>query len=105
MEEVAGVRLGGLNNLLFDSRYKEIMALSNEPDDPTDFKDHIRDEAAKRFIPLKRTQVKYDTEQLIREIRALLKINAEIFTLVWIMLLMTILLYILQHSQGLLLTK
>jgi hypothetical protein len=56
------------------------MASSNEPDDPTDFKDHIRDEAAKRFIPLKRTHVKYETEQLIREIRALLKINAEIFT-------------------------
>jgi hypothetical protein len=57
-----------------------IMASSNEPDDPTDFKDHIRDEAAKRFIPLKRTHVKCETEQLIREIRALLKINAEIFT-------------------------
>jgi hypothetical protein len=41
----------------------EIMTLSNEPDDPTDFKDHIRDEAAKRFIPFKRTHEKYDIEQ------------------------------------------
>ena len=52
-----------------------------EPDDPLEYVNHIREEAGKRFVTTGRSRknVNLDIEQNIREIRALLKINDEIF--------------------------
>lgn len=54
---------------------------SNEPEDPADFFPHIRNESGKRFSTTNRNKGEHnsDIEQNVREIRALLKINAEIF--------------------------
>mmetsp|Transcript_18028 Transcript_18028/g.36181 ORF Transcript_18028/g.36181 Transcript_18028/m.36181 type:complete len:300 (+) Transcript_18028:89-988(+) len=49
-----------------------------EPEEPLDFVTHIREKAQKRFAS-RRKNVNYDIEQNVREIRALLNINAEIF--------------------------
>jgi len=49
-----------------------------EPEEPLDFVAHIREKAQKRFAS-RRKNVNYDIEQNVREIRALLNINAEIF--------------------------
>ena len=52
-----------------------------EPDDPLEYVNHIREEAGKRFVTTgRRNNVNLDIEQNVRrEIRALLKINDEIF--------------------------
>ena len=51
-----------------------------EPEDPLEYANHIREEAGKRFNKsIKKKNVNLDIEQNIREIRALLKINDEIF--------------------------
>ena len=49
-----------------------------EPDEPLDYIAHIREKSAERFVSRKKN-VNYEIEQNVREIRALLKINAEIF--------------------------
>jgi len=50
------------------------------PDDPEEYITHIREKSGKRFESTGRKKnVNYDIEQNVREIRALLKINAEIF--------------------------
>ena len=57
-----------------------------EPDDPLEYVNHIREEAGKRFVTTgRRNNVNLDIEQNVREIRALLKINDEIFgrCIVW----------------------
>jgi hypothetical protein len=51
------------------------------PKGPLECINHIREEAGKRFVaPGNVENVNYDIEQNFREIRALLKINAEIFS-------------------------
>ena len=52
-----------------------------EPEDPLEYANYIREEAGKRFSKSikKKKNVNLDIEQNIREIRALLKINDEIF--------------------------
>ena len=54
---------------------------SNELEDPAEFIGYIRNEGGKRFSPTKRSKGdrNSDIEQNVREVRALLKINAEIF--------------------------
>ena len=54
---------------------------SNELEDPAEFIGYIRNEGGKRFSPTKRSKGEHnsDIEQNVREVRALLKINAEIF--------------------------
>lgn len=49
-----------------------------EPEDPLEFVTHVRDKAQKRFVS-RRKNIIYDIEQNVREIRALLNINSEIF--------------------------
>ena len=54
----------------------------NEPKDPVDpleYVNHIREEVGKRFVTTGRNNVNLDIEQNVREIRALLNINDEIF--------------------------
>jgi hypothetical protein len=60
---------------------KAKLSSSNEPEDPIDFVGHIRNESGKRFSTTKRSKGEHnsDIEQNVREVRALLKINAEIF--------------------------
>ena len=56
-------------------------ASEDSPKDPLECINHIREEAGKRLNdPGSRDNVSYDIEQNFREIRALLKINAEIFS-------------------------
>ena len=51
-----------------------------EPEDPLEYVNHIREEAGKRFVTTGRKKnVSLDIEQNVCEIRALLKINDEIF--------------------------
>ena len=54
---------------------------SNELEDPAEFIGYIRNEGGKRFSATKRSKREHnsDIEQNVREVRALLKINAEIF--------------------------
>ena len=49
-----------------------------DPVDPLEFVTHVRDKAQKRFMS-RRKNVTYDIQQNVREIRALLNINSEIF--------------------------
>ncbi len=49
-----------------------------EPEEPLEFVTHVRDKAQKRFVS-RRKNINYDIEQNVREIRALLNINSEIF--------------------------
>ena len=60
---------------------KAKLSSSNEPEDPIDFVGHIRNESGKRFSTTNRNKGEHnsDIEQNVREVRALLKINAEIF--------------------------
>lgn len=53
----------------------------NEPEDPLEYANYIREGAGKRFNKSikKKKNVNFNIEQNIREIRALLKINDEIF--------------------------
>lgn len=56
-------------------------ASEEPPKGPLECINHIREEAGKRFVaPGNVENVNYDIEQNFREIRALLKINAEIFS-------------------------
>ena len=51
-----------------------------EPEDPLEYVQNIRDGAGKRLVTTgRRNNVNFDIEQNVREIRALLKINDEIF--------------------------
>jgi hypothetical protein len=50
-----------------------------EPEEPLEFAAHIREEAKKRLEIKRKNNIIYDIEQNVREIRALLSINAEIF--------------------------
>jgi len=54
---------------------------SNEPEDPTEFIGYIRNESGKRFSATNWSKGEHnsDIEQNVREVRAILKINAEIF--------------------------
>jgi hypothetical protein len=60
---------------------KAKLSSSNVPEDPIEFVGHIRNESGKRFSTTKRSKGEHnsDIEQNVREVRALLKINAEIF--------------------------
>ena len=61
-------------------RKKAKKSAPKEPEDPLEYANHIREEAGKRFNKsIKKKNVNLDIEQNIREIRALLKINDEIF--------------------------
>lgn len=54
--------------------------LPKEPDEPLEYVNHVREKSGKRFATSgNKTNVNYDIEQNIREIRALLQINSEIF--------------------------
>ena len=59
-------------------RKKSSGGASKEPEEPIEFVTHIREQGQKRFAS-SRKNVIYDIEQNVREIRALLNINAEIF--------------------------
>lgn len=55
-------------------------SLPEDPDQPLDYVAHIRERSGRQFENVvRRKNVNYDVEQNVREIRALLKINAEIF--------------------------
>ena len=49
-----------------------------EPDEPLEYINHIREQSVQRYSS-RRKNINHDIEQNTREIRALLKINAEIF--------------------------
>jgi len=50
-----------------------------EPEDPLEYINYVREKAEKSFAKGKKSNTNYDIEQNVREIRALLKINTEIF--------------------------
>jgi hypothetical protein len=51
-----------------------------EPEDPLEYINYVREKAEKSFAAKgKKSNINYDIEQNVREIRALLKINTEIF--------------------------
>ena len=69
-----------LCNNMPPKRKKARKSTTVEPDEPLEYATYIREKSAKLFAPSgKKKNVSYDIEQNIREIRALLKINAEIF--------------------------
>jgi hypothetical protein len=58
---------------------KAKLSSSNEPEDPIDFVGHIRKKEARKRFSITKGEHNSDIEQNVREVRALLKINAEIF--------------------------
>jgi len=50
-----------------------------EPEDSLEYINHVREKAEKSFAKNTKSNTNYDIEQNVREIRALLKINTEIF--------------------------